>query len=179
MSTGSTIDGLSARSPSEVGAQRRLYAVMTVLLCVIVGLAVTDGIGATNVYGVRTSHRSADADGYSLEVHYASVVRPGLAAPFLVEVTSPGGFDGPVTLGVDRSYLRMWDENGLSPAPTGEVIRGDWVDWTFDPPEGDVLAVTFDARIEPGVQSSRDGAVQLVIGGRTVAEVTFTTRVMP
>lgn len=179
MSIGSTIDGLNARSPAELRVQRRLYTGMTVLLCVIIGLAVTDGLRATNVYGVRTSHRSASAAGYSLDVHYASVSRPGLATPFLVEVASPGGFDGPVTLGVDRSYLRMWDFNGLSPAPSGEVIRGDWVDWTFDPPDGDVLAVTLDARIEPAAQSSSDGAVQLVIDGRTLAEISFTTRVMP
>lgn len=179
MSTGSTIDGLSARSPSEVRAQRRLYAGMTVLLCLIVGLAVTDGLGATSVYGVRTAHRTASAEGRTLDVHYPSVARPGLAAPLLIEVTSAGGFDGPVTIAVDRSYLRLWDENGVSPAPSGETIRGEWVDWEFDPPDGDLLAVTLDARIEAGVQASRDGAVGLVVDGDTVADVSFTTRVMP
>ena len=31
--------------------------------------------------------------------------------------TSTGGFDGPVRIAVDQEYLRMWDENGLVPAP--------------------------------------------------------------
>lgn len=179
MSAGSTTDGLSERSPSAARAQRRLYVVVTAALSVIIGLAVTDGLRVTSAYGVRTSHRTASAEGYVLVVDYASVTRPGIASPFTIEVRSPGGFDGPVTLGVDRAYLRMWDENGLSPAPSGERVRGAWIDWTFDAPDGDVLTVTLDARVEPGVQAGRDGAVQLTVGGRTIAEASFRTRVMP
>ena len=179
MSGSSTIDHLRARSTREVRVQRVIYSTMTALLSLVVGLAVTDAAQLTNVYGVRTERRSAPAEDYTLDVVYASVTRPGLATPFRIEVRAPGGFERPVTLGIDRAYLRMWDENGVSPAPSGEVVRGDWVDWTFDPPEGEVLTVTFDARIEPGVQSSRSGAVQLLVDGDVVGEVDFDTRVMP
>jgi hypothetical protein len=175
----STIDHLRARSHEEVRVQRIVYSTMTALLTLVVGLAVTDALKLTNVYGVRTTDASATGGGYTLVVDHASVTRPGLATPFRIEVRADAGFDQPITLGVDRHYLAMWDENGLSPAPAEETVRGEWVDWTFDPPDGDVLLVSFDARAEPAVQSGRDGAVQLLIDGDVVAEVGFHTRVMP
>ena len=94
-------------------------------------------------------------------------------------MTRPGGFDGPVTIVVDRAYLAMWDENGLVPAPAAETTNGPWVEWEFDPPTGDTLVVTYDARIEPGAQSGRDGAVAVVEDGGVVVSVTFHTKVRP
>jgi len=159
--------------------QRWLYLATTVTLATIVGVAVTDAFGLTSAYGVRSEERRDNGGGYHLEVRYPAVTRPGLASPFRVEVSSSGGFSQPVTVAVDRSYLAIWDENGLSPAPTSELVNGPWVEWEFDPPAGDLLTVTFDARIEPAAQSSRDGAVRLVVDNRSVAEVDFRTRVMP
>ena len=92
----------------------------------------------------------------------------------------PGGFDGPVRIAVDHEYLRMWDENGLTPAPAAETVMGPWVVWEFDPPIGDALLVTYDARIEPAAQDGRSGAVAVLDGDDSIiAEVSFTTRVLP
>jgi len=172
----STIDALGT---SGRRVQRWLYLATTGVLAALVGVAVTDALGLTSAYGVRSEERRDHGGGYGLEVRYPAVTRPGLASPFRIEVSSGSGFSQPVTVAVDRSYLAMWDENGLSPAPTSELVNGPWVEWEFDPPVGDVLSVTFDARIEPAVQSSRDGAVRLIVGDQSVAEVDFRTRVMP
>jgi hypothetical protein len=57
---------------------------------------------------------------------------------------------------------------------------GHWIVWEFDPPVGDTLLVTYDARIEPAAQSGRSGEVAVLAADDAVlTEVSFTTRVMP
>ena len=107
------------------------------------------------------------------------MTRPALATPFEIVVSRNGGFSAPVTILVDRAYLAMWDENGLVPAPSAETTRDEWVEWEFDPPTGDTLTVWYDARIEPGAQSGRDGSVAVLEGGQAVVTVEFSTRVWP
>lgn len=172
----STIEGLGT---SGRRAQRWLYAATSLGVAAVVGIAATDAIGVTSAYGVRSAERRDEGDGYELAVRYPAVSRPGLASPLRLTVSHRGGFDEPVVVAVDRAYLTLWDENGLSPAPTSEIVDGSWIEWEFDPPVGDTLTVTFDARIEPGAQRGQDGAVRVVVAGRSVAEVEFRTRVMP
>ena len=50
--------------------------------------------------------------------------RPALATPFDIRVDADGGFDEPVRIAVDQAYLRLWDENGLVPAPRRETVHG-------------------------------------------------------
>ena len=124
-------------------------------------------VGSTPTASTPATVR-AEGGGYTLEVSYPSVSRPALASPFEIMVTRPGGFDGPVTLAVTRDYLKMWDENGLVPAPAGETTAGEWVRWEFEPPDGDELTVFYDARIEPAVQSGRTGRVAVIDDGERV-----------
>lgn len=175
----STIEGLGPEPDLQFTVRRGIYTVTTLVLTVIIGLAVVDGIDWLDVYGVDTSTVSASAGGYELEVRYGTVSRPALATPFEIVVVRRGGFDGPVTIAVDRDYLAMWDENGLTPAPSAETTSGDSLQWEFDPPEGDTLRVFYDARIEPAAQSGRSGAVAVVDGGAQVVHVDFHTRVLP
>jgi hypothetical protein len=142
-------------------------------------LGVVDAFGWFDAYGVDTATVSADGGGYILEVSYPSVSRPALASPFEIVVTRAGGFDGPVMLAISGDYLKMWDENGLVPAPAGETTDGEWVRWEFDPPEGDELTVFYDARIEPAVQSGRAGRVAVIDDDQPVVEVEFRTEVRP
>lgn len=156
-----------------------MYGVTTVTLTIAMGLGIVDILGWVDVYGVDSATVRAAGGGYVLEVQYPSVTRPALASPFEIVVTSESGFDGPVTLAVTRDYLKMWDENGLLPAPSGETSRGEWVEWDFDPPDAGVLTVYYDARIEPAVQSGRAGAVAVLDDGQSVVEVNFRTEVRP
>ena len=142
-------------------------------------------LGALGFYGVRTRTVSAAAGGYELSVRYASVSRPGLATPWALEVRRPGGFPDGLTVAVMSSYFEVFDENGLDPAPVEEASDGQRTFWTFGPSAADTIAVSFDARIEPGVQVTRaKGRAEVVAGpaaptAATVVTVDFGTWVLP
>ncbi|MGQ0617629.1 MAG: hypothetical protein ACT4PW_11685 [Acidimicrobiia bacterium] len=157
------------------------YFATTVVLSALIGGAVLDGVGATALYGVQTGHARGAGGGYELDVRYGTVSRPALATPLDVTVTRGGGFDGPVTVAVDSKYLALWDENGLDPSPAEETADAEQTIWTFDPPSsGEVLAISYDARIEPAAQNGRSGRVALLDdAGSELVAVTFHTRVMP
>ena len=132
-----------------------------------------------HVFGVDSDSVSAAGGGYELTVTYGAVTRPALATPFDIDVHRDGGFDAPITIAVDRRYMRIWDENGLYPAPSAEHNTATEVVWEFDPPDGEDLHVTYDGRIEPALQSGRSGSVTVLDGTEVVAEVEFHTRVWP
>lgn len=142
-------------------------------------LTVFVGLGASGFLGVRTASVTASAEGYRLTVVYPGVSRPGLASPWEVVVQHAGGFSAPVTVGTTAGYFDLFDENGLDPDPSAAFNRGDLLVWEFDPPTGDTLMISFDARLEPAVQSGLSGRTVVFVGERAVVEVTYTTRVMP
>lgn len=161
--------------------RRALYFVSTGLLSLIVALAVVEGAGVADVYGVDTAHVRAAGGGYHLDVRYATVSRPGLATPFEITVRRPGGFDGPVVVAVDSAYLSMWDENGFGPQPAAETTDGQLLIWEFDTPRhGETLVVSYDGRIEPAVQWGKAGRVAVLdADGAPQATVAFRTRILP
>jgi hypothetical protein len=161
--------------------RRRLgYAVTTGVLTLLMGAAAVDAIEGVAILGVDSDTVREHGGGIDLAVTYGVVSRPALATPFDIEVHHDRGFDGPITIAVDQEYLRMWDENGLAPAPAAETTMGPWVVWEFDPPSGDTLLVTFDGRIEPAAQEGRAGAVAVLDDDDDpVVDVSFTTRVLP
>ena len=160
--------------PATGRRKSAFYGVFAVALVLFLGASFT------RAYGVRTETVEAIGGGYELSVRYGGTTRPALATPFDIEIRRPGGFDGPVTVAVTGEYLAMWDENGLSPAPSAETADGEWRVWEFDPPDGEVLLVSFDARIEPAAQSGERGRVEIrdESGGAVVA-VDFETEVLP
>jgi hypothetical protein len=174
-----TADGFGPEPEEMLRNRRLLYTVSTVALTAIMALAVLDGFGLTQIFGVRSVEVSASGGGFRLEVQYGAVSRPALATPFEIRVTRRGGFDGPITIGIDRHYLKLWDANGLFPAPSAETGDENMIQWEFDPPAGDELVVTYDARIEPAAQSGRDGFVAVFVDGDPVVRVDFHTKVRP
>jgi hypothetical protein len=167
--------GPSALTPRRVG-----YTLTTAFLSVLMLLALIDSFGSAAIFGVDSATERASAGDLDLAVTYGVVSRPALATPFDIEVHRPGGFDDPVRVAVDQEYLRMWDENGLVPAPSAETVMGPWVVWEFDPPIGDTLLVSYDGRIEPAAQEGRRGAVAVLDEGDVpILAVDFTTRVWP
>jgi hypothetical protein len=147
-----------------------------------VAIVVFLGLGLLGFYGVRTGETEAAGGGYELTVHYTKLTRPGLATPWAVEIRHPGGFgDGQVVVAVTSSYFDVFDENGLDPDPAESVSDGERSIWTFDAPPGDVMTVSFDARIEPGVQLTRvKGEVSVLdSSGADVVTADFKTLVLP
>jgi hypothetical protein len=160
--------------------RRAGYAATTTALVLLMAVVGVDAVGGVHLLGVDSTTVRDRADGVELAVTYGRVSRPALATPFDIEVHQPGGFDGPVTLAVDQEYLRMWDENALYPQPSSETVDGPWLVWEFDPPGGDTLLVSYDARIEPAAQEGRSGAVAVRDEhGDNLVEVSFTTRIWP
>ena len=139
-------------------------------------------LAAVGLLGVRTGTTLARDGGYSVEVLHAETSRPGLATPFSLDVSTVDGSALPdtVTLRLDSSYLAMFDFNGLQPTPSMTFSTEEWTWWAFDVPTGQAsLHVEVDARLEPGVQWARSGAVALDIDGERQVSVDFTTWVMP
>ncbi|MPY94084.1 MAG: hypothetical protein GEV08_13780 [Acidimicrobiia bacterium] len=80
---------------------------------------------------------------------------------------------------MSRAYLDLFDENSLDPEPRGATTMGELLLWEFDPPVGDQLVVSLDARIEPSVQRGAAGDVVLFDGQPAVVRVPFRTTVLP
>ena len=157
--------------PSRVAVWGRRVLVGALLLLV--------AAGATGLLGVRTGHTSArGTDGLEVRLDYARTTRPGLSSPWTLTVERRGGFDGPIHVATTDSYLRAFDNNAIAPDPDSQTSRGDTVVWTFDPPPGDTLRVSFDASLDPGVQWRRRATTTVSTGGAR-AEMTYTTWVMP
>ncbi len=148
----------------------------------VVALAAFLGLGALGFLGVRTTTVTAAGGGYEVAVTYASISRPGLATPWSFEVRRPGGFPDGLTVAVTSAYFDAFDENGLGPAPEEERSDEERTIWTFGPSASDTLTVSFDARIEPGVQlTTLKGELSVLSGGSGSRAVTvaFKTFVLP
>lgn len=135
--------------------------------------------GLAGYLGVTSRTATAEGGGYRLTVTYGQFTRGGLATPWSFEVHHPGGFDGPVTVSTTSSYLDLFDENGFDPDPSKSTATPDEVIWEFEPPEGDTLAVSLDARIEPAAQWGRTGETSVIVDGGKVVSVTYKTWIMP
>jgi hypothetical protein len=151
------------------------------LLFGVMASAVIDGVDLVDIWGVDEATVTAESDsGATLSVRHPTVTRPAIASPFEIVVERPDGFDGDVEIAVDLAYLEVWDLNGVYPSPADERSDGRRIIWTFDAPDGDVLDISLDARIEPGVQAEkRAGAVSLLEAGEPEVTVRFDTKVRP
>lgn len=136
-------------------------------------------VGAAGFLGVKTDNAAASAGGYTLSVDYGRISRPGLNTPLRVNVVHAGGFSGPVTLGITQSYMSLFDLNGLYPNPSAMTVDGDTLLMEFDPPNGDVLGFTLDARMGPSVQTGKRATISVVEDGVPVVSVEVTTKVVP
>jgi hypothetical protein len=164
--------------PTDVPRQKRARTGRR-LFVVALGLFLL--LGALGFFGVRSKTVTATGGGYELSVTYGAVSRPGLATPWSFEVQRAGGFPDGLTVAVTSSYFDAFDENGLGPAPVEETVDGDLTIWRFGPTRSETLSVSFDARIEPGVQLATAKGELSVLGadGQPAVTVAFKTFVMP
>lgn len=144
-------------------------------------LAVFVAAGGSGLLGTRTAHTTVQGDGYTLTVIYPRVSRPGHAVRLQVEVRKAGGFHGaPVTLRYDTEYFEMFDENAFRPDPESETAGPGFTEDEFQPPDGEVLVMTVDTRVEPARQRGEDGWVSIVgDAGTPVLTAEFSTFLWP
>jgi hypothetical protein len=166
----------TAPEKNDFRSMRRARAVRRLFMSVV---AVFLLLGVSGTLGVRTRTTTAQAGGYQLTVTYGQVSRPGLPTPWGFEVHRPGGFDGPITVSTSSAYLDLFDENGFDPEAVKVTATPDAVIWEFEPPPGDTLAVSLDARIEPAAQWGRAAETSVLEEGEPVVTARYKTWILP
>jgi hypothetical protein len=158
--------------------QRFERALRGVAVVVVAGIVAAALLGW---FGLRLGTATAGDGNLEVAVRYAEISRPGLATPFTVKITTRDGTALPdeVEVAIPTDYLAMFDENGLDPEPTTSDADADTTFMTFEPTRGQsVLAIDFDARLEPDVHRGKSASVTVRAGGdRTTVD--FRTRVAP
>jgi hypothetical protein len=177
--TTNPVDVTDPGHASVIRRRRLLHRVITGTLALILLVAVLDGFDVINLLGPDEAYARASGGGYDLTVEHPDVTRPALASVFRIAVHKDGGFDDEVEVAISRHYLEIWDVNATIPAPDGETSIGDWVIWSYDEPPGDTLRLTYEARIEPGVQADRTGFAAVMEDEEPVVQVRFRTKVRP
>ena len=158
------------RARLAVGARRAYVLALTVFVV----------LGLLDVFGSRTGAVSATGGGYAMTVDYPSQTRSGLPVEWRLVVTRPGGFDGPVRVGITLDYFNSFDFNNVSPTPVETTNRGGLLIWSFPKPIGDTLEVLLDARTQPGLRSGPSATTAVVDpDGAPIVAVRYTTGVMP
>jgi hypothetical protein len=170
----------SSTVPNEPSLQRvrRAQWGRRALLAILVAILVAGFIG---FLGIRTRTAEANANGYDLQVHFASIARPGVEVPFDIQVQRDGGFPNGVTLAVPSSYLSALDAQSPQPEPKSTTSDGDLVLMQFDPPPGDTFGVGWEAQIDPAANMGRKEATITVMGddGAPAVNVSIRTWVLP
>jgi hypothetical protein len=142
-------------------------------------LAILVLLGASSILGAHTSTREASGGGYDLKLVYPAVTRPGLAARWILFVHRAGGFEGPVRVATTSTYFNLFDFNNLDPMPSKSTTSADLSIWEFDPPVGETLRITLDARLEPARQHGSAATTSILEDDVPVVSIRYQTRVMP
>ncbi len=161
--------------PTRVRRRRTLRRFFFCLLTLFLALGLAGG------FGPRTAEKSATGEGWEVSVTYPRVTRPGLGARVTFEIRRPGGFDLPVVLAVESSYLEAFDESTVEPEPVESTADASRSIWTFAAPTaGDTLVVDVSGRVEPGAQLEQlSGRASLLVADRPALSVRWKTFATP
>lgn len=156
---------------------RRGYLGRRAALCT---LAIVVATGATGYLGVHAETTTASSPGYHLRLTYPRVARAGLDIPWELRLTSTTGFTSNITIALSANYYDIFEFQGMHPEPSDETADDKFVYLTFSPPKtGNVFTVSLDTYVQPASQVGRHATTAAIIDGHTVAEVSYTTWVMP
>lgn len=172
MTLDNTLEDVAENARRPTVATLRRLSVVLLLLAVLAG--------ATGVFGVHSSTTTASGGDYELTVTYPRTARAGLDAPWKVDVTAPStGFGDHVVLAVRSDYFDFWEQQGFSPEPSAETSDGENDYMTFDPPPGREFSLSFDGYVQPSSQHGGEGEVAVLVAGRPVVSVEFSTWLAP
>lgn len=159
---GERVPALTGPRQSPTSAEeRRTRRIRRVGLTFFSALVVA---GLLGVFGVTSATTRASAGGLDVELTYARVARPALAVAYQLVIHRNGGFDAPIEVRINSSYLESFDENGSNPEPDSTTTDREDTVWTFPPPDGEVLTVWLDTRVGPGRQWRREGRTTVTYG---------------
>ena len=172
MAEGSTLDDVRTTGENTAGLRGRRIA-LTVMLVVVLA-------GASGWLGVRAQTTTASGGGYDLSVTYPRVARSGLDVPWELRLEHPGGFQDDIVIAVSADYYDIFEFQGMHPEPSDETSDGRFVYLTFKPPpSGDVFTTSLDTYVQPASQIGRHATVRAIIAGQPVAEVSYSTWLVP
>lgn len=159
-------------SPARTGRWAAHIGMLLLAAIVVAGLF--------GVFGLRTDTVEASASGYRLEVEHASLTRAGQPSPLHIRLEHTGGFDGPVQLSLCDDYFDHLDFQSWYPTPSAETGTSGTLDYEFDPPSGEVLEVSLDARTAPGQFGGKETCeVTVLVEDVPLTSVTFSTWRLP
>lgn len=169
------------RAARALLARRLLYGTFTLVVSIVVGLAVVDGLGGLPVYGANSANVEATRADLDLRVHYPRVARGQLDSALRLDLHRSGGFADPVTIAVSTAYLDLFTTNNLSPEPTTETQSDRTLELTFEPPRSDTLVISWDLSVRPSTWFDHASGEVTVLGadGRPAVSVTIETEVRP
>jgi hypothetical protein len=160
---------------SPAGRQSRWATNIGLLL-----LAAVVAAGALGFLGLRTETVEVVSGDYRLEVKYASITRAGEPSPLDIRVEHSGGFPGPIQLSLCDGYFDHLDFQSWYPTPSAETGTPRTLDYEFDPPTGDLLEISLDARTAPGQFGGRETCtITLLDRDKPVTSVTISTWRLP
>lgn len=139
-------------------------------------------MGGVGLLGTRTGETTASSGDWSLVVTYPTWSRPGHAVRLKFEVKHRGGFDTskPIRVRFLSRYFDLFDENAFTPGPDKETSDDRYTVDEFTAPEGEVLLVSVDTRVEPARQRGEEGEVAVLDEqGHPIVEAHFRTRLLP
>jgi len=147
----------------------------------LVVLAIIVAVGASGWLGVHAETVSANgASGYRLTLTYPRVARSGLDIPWELRLTHPGGFANDITVAISANYYDIFEFQGMHPQPSDETSDGRFVYLTFSPPKtGDVFTTSLDTYVQPSSQIGRHATTKVIIQNVTVAQVSYSTLLVP
>jgi hypothetical protein len=146
----------------------------------MISLALVVLAASVGLLGPRKGNTSASAGGSRLAVEYPAITRAGEPAPLNIRVESATGFGDKIELAVCDDFFDDLDFQNWYPNPSGETGDASELSYEFDPPDGDVLEVTLDARSGPGEFGEiQDCTVKVVDKGAELVSVSFNTWRMP
>lgn len=133
--------------------------------------------GTFGVWGPRQQVVHVGGDRHRITVSVPAVSRAGLAATWELGVRSEDGepLGVEVEVGVDQSYLAIFDQHAIDPVPSATWATDGVVHWRFDLPTGlDTFTVTLDARIQPDARWRHEGRFEVSVDGETLTADTTT-----
>lgn len=145
----------------------------------LIAMAVVVLAGAVGLLGVRQETTTATAGGYTVSFTYAGIARAGWDVPWRLEVTHPGGFDGPVTFAINADAFGIFESQRFFPEPSAETRDGERLYLTFDEPRGDTLVVDYDAYVQPSAQRGVQTRVTVLTEGMPRVSLQASTTLLP
>ena len=155
---------------------RRFRNLRRVGIAFLVALVLAAAIG---LLGQKTAAVTGTGGGYTLEVLYPSVVRPGIDVRFEVMVRNPNGFGKSLSLSFNHHYFDIFDLNSLRPDADSASSNGTSLIYTWDSPPGTSFRFSLDMYAEYGEHFGLDGVTSVLSAAGPVVTVRYHTRWVP